>query len=176
MLYLDVEYQFTAEEMAGTTPEHMALRGVAVAVTYDPVTATFEGFGGQLELVVLCGKLRAADMVVGWHIADAGLPALKGHGFDLGNVHFLDLSQDLHQRTGEHWSLNNVTMATLKLPPMVVDDDLTTLYQADRLTACYALCQEHCLRLWLLHEYGRDNGIIYGTHDRVRRIAIPVNW
>ncbi len=111
ILFLDIETQRTAEEVGGWLNKH--LMRLAVAVVYDSMDDKFFVFGED-RIHDLLEKLKGADLIVGFNIADFDYHVLKGYSaFRFADLRTFDILQEISKHLGYRLSLNHLAHKTL---------------------------------------------------------------
>lgn len=176
-VYLDVECQLTMEEVGGFHPLQTRQRKLAVAVVYQPGGGRFRAYG-ESDVHALSRDLAEAEQVIGYNLHHFDLEILRGYvGTQVDGVNVFDLFEDIHRRTGQRWSLAELSNATLKLPPPVGGNEVTGLYKQGALEACEDACCDHVQRIARIHQFGVAHGFVFGSRPReARRTRIPVEW
>ncbi len=174
ILFLDLETQRSAEEVGGWQNKH--LMRLAAAVIYDSKEDTFAVFqeGGVHDLI---GKLKTADLVVGFNIVDFDYHVLKGYSpFRFSDLKTFDILQEISRHLGYRLSLNHLAHKTLNLEKTA--DGLQSLqwFKEGKIEEVIAYCQKDVEITRDLFLFGLANRYLLFETKNGQRVRLPVDW
>jgi DEAD/DEAH box helicase domain-containing protein len=173
-LFFDLETQKSAEEVGGW--QNVAEMKMALAVTYDDVTAQFTTYH-EKDVERLLLDLVMADRVIGYNIDRFDLQVLKGYSrWDLGRIRTFDMLADLYRKLGFRVGLSHLAETTLGVGKSA--DGLQSLqwWKEGRLDRIEQYCRRDVEVTRDLYLFGRRNGyVLYRDRDG-RSIRLPVEW
>ncbi len=174
VLFLDIETQRSAEEVGGWHNKH--LMRVAAAVAYDSREDSYQVFReeGVHELIE---KLKSADLIVGFNIADFDYQVLKGYtSFRFQSLKTFDLLQEVSRQLGYRLSLGHLAHKTLQTEKSA--DGLQSLqwFKEGRIDEVIAYCQKDVEITKDLFLFGLANGYLLFETRAGQRVRLPVDW
>lgn len=174
ILFLDVETQRSAEEVGGWHNKH--LMRVAVVVVYDSLEDAFEVYGED-RIQELIDKLKTADLVVGFNIADFDYNVLKGYSsFAFADLPTFDILQEVFRQLGYRLSLNHLAHKTLNREKSA--DGLQSLqwFKEGKMEEVVAYCKKDVEITKDLFLFGLANGYLLFETKAGRLVRLPVDW
>ncbi|MBU1209518.1 MAG: DEAD/DEAH box helicase [Proteobacteria bacterium] len=174
ILFLDLETQRSAEEVGGWQNKH--LMRLAVAVIYDSREDSFDIFKED-RVHDLIAKLKTADLVVGFNIADFDYHVLKGYSpFRFSELKTFDILQEISRQLGYRLSLNHLAHKTLKMEKSA--DGLQSLqwFKEGKIEEVIAYCQKDVEITRDLFLFGLANGHLLFETKSGRLVRLPVDW
>jgi DEAD/DEAH box helicase domain-containing protein len=174
VLFLDIETQRSAEEVGGWHNKH--LMRVAAAVAYDSREDTYQVFReeGVHELIE---KLKSADLIVGFNIADFDYQVLKAYtSFRFQQLKTFDLLQEVSRQLGYRLSLGHLAHKTLRTEKSA--DGLQSLqwFKEGRIEEVIAYCKKDVEITKDLFLFGLANGYLLFETKAGQRVRLPVDW
>jgi len=174
ILFLDLETQRSAEEVGGWQNKH--LMRLAVGVIYDSKEDSFDIFKED-RVHDLIAKLKTADLVVGFNIADFDYHVLKGYSpFRFSELKTFDILQEISRQLGYRLSLNHLAHKTLKMEKSA--DGLQSLqwFKEGKIEEVIAYCQKDVEITRDLFLFGLANGHLLFETKSGRLVRLPVDW
>jgi len=174
ILFLDLETQRSAEEVGGWQNKH--LMRLAVGVIYDSREDSFDIFKED-RVHDLIAKLKTADLVVGFNIADFDYHVLKGYSpFRFSELKTFDILQEISRQLGYRLSLNHLAHKTLKMEKSA--DGLQSLqwFKEGKIEEVIAYCQKDVEITRDLFLFGLANGHLLFETKSGRLVRLPVDW
>jgi DEAD/DEAH box helicase domain-containing protein len=174
ILFLDVETQRSAEEVGGWQNKH--LMRVATVVVYDSKEDAYAVFGEE-RIQELIEKLKGADLIVGFNIADFDYSVLKGYSsFRFATLPTFDILQEVSKRLGYRLSLNHLAHKTLNMEKSA--DGLQSLqwFKEGRMEEVIAYCKKDVEITKDLFLYGLANGYLLFETKTGQLVRLPVAW
>jgi len=174
ILFLDIETQRSAEEVGGWHNKH--LMRVAAVVVYDSKDDAYEVF---LEDRVhdLIEKMKSADLIVGFNIADFDYSVLRGYSsFRFGDLKTFDILQEISQQLGYRLSLNHLAHKTLNTVKSA--DGLQSLqwFKEGKIDEVVAYCKKDVEITKDLFLFGLANGYLLFETKTGQLVRLPVAW
>ncbi len=174
ILFLDLETQRSAEEVGGWQNKH--LMRLAVAVVYDSREDSFDIFKED-RVHDLIAKLKTADLVVGFNIADFDYHVLKGYSpFRFSELKTFDILQEISRQLGYRLSLNHLADKTLNMEKSA--DGLQSLqwFKEGKIEEVIAYCQKDVEITRDLFLFGLANGHLLFETKSGQLVRLPVDW
>jgi DEAD/DEAH box helicase domain-containing protein len=174
ILFLDLETQRSAEEVGGWQNKH--LMRLAVAVVYDSREDSFDIFQED-RVHDLIAKLKTADLVVGFNIADFDYHVLKGYSpFRFSELKTFDILQEISRQLGYRLSLNHLAHKTLNMEKSA--DGLQSLqwFKEGKIEEVIAYCQKDVEITRDLFLFGLANGHLLFETKSGQLVRLPVDW
>jgi DEAD/DEAH box helicase domain-containing protein len=174
ILFLDIETQRSAEEVGGWHNKH--LMRVAAAVVYDSQEGSFSVFEED-RVHELIEKLKMAELVVGFNIADFDYQVLRGYtSYGFHQLNTFDLMKDILQHLGYRLSLGHLAHKTLKTEKC--GDGLQSLqwFKEGRMEEVIAYCRKDVEITKDLFLFGLANGYLLFETKAGRLVRLPVDW
>jgi DEAD/DEAH box helicase domain-containing protein len=174
ILFLDLETQRSAEEVGGWQNKH--LMRLAVAVVYDSREDSFDIFKED-RVHDLIAKLKTADLVVGFNIADFDYHVLKGYSpFRFSELKTFDILQEISRQLGYRLSLNHLAHKTLNMEKSA--DGLQSLqwFKEGKIEEVIAYCQKDVEITRDLFLFGLANGHLLFETKSGQLVRLPVDW
>jgi DEAD/DEAH box helicase domain-containing protein len=172
VVFLDLETQRAALEVGGWHNAH--LMRVALAVLYEARDGRFITFR-EAEVEALLGRLRAADLVVGFNVRRFDYRVLSGYtDLDLERLATYDLLDAIHARLGFRLSLGHLAEETLQRPKTA--DGLQSLrwWQEGRTEEIERYCKADVELLRDLFEHAERHGHLLFRTKGGERVRVPV--
>jgi len=172
ILFLDLETQRSAEEVGGWQNKH--LMRLAVGVIYDSKEDSFDIFKED-RVHDLIAKLKTADLVVGFNIADFDYHVLKGYSpFRFSELKTFDILQEISRQLGYRLSLNHLAHKTLKMEKSA--DGLQSLqwFKEGKIEEVIAYCQKDVEITRDLFLFGLANGHLLFETKSGQLVRLPV--
>jgi DEAD/DEAH box helicase domain-containing protein len=169
-----VETQRSAEEVGGWHNKH--LMRVAVVVVYDSLEDVFEVYGED-RIEELIDKLKTADLVVGFNIADFDYNVLKGYSsFSFADLPTFDILQEVFRQLGYRLSLNHLAHKTLNREKSA--DGLQSLqwFREGKMEEVVAYCKKDVEITKDLFLFGLANGYLLFETKAGQLVRLPVDW
>jgi DEAD/DEAH box helicase domain-containing protein len=174
VLFLDIETQRSAEEVGGWHNKH--LMRVAAAVVYDSLEDSYQVFQEQ-AVHELIEKLKSADLIVGFNIADFDYQVLKAYtSFRFQSLKTFDILQEVSRQLGYRLSLGHLAHKTLHTEKSA--DGLQSLqwFKEGRIDEVIAYCKKDVEITKDLFLFGLANGYLLFETRAGQRVRLPVDW
>jgi DEAD/DEAH box helicase domain-containing protein len=174
ILFLDIETQRSAEEVGGWHNKH--LMRVAAAVVYDSQEGSFSVFEED-RVHELIEKLKVAELVVGFNIADFDYQVLRGYSsYRFHQLNTFDLLKDITQHLGYRLSLGHLAHKTLNSEKSA--DGLQSLqwFKEGRMEEVISYCQKDVEITKDLFLFGLANGYLLFETKAGHLVRLPVDW
>ncbi len=174
ILFLDLETQRSAEEVGGWHNKH--LMRVAAAVVYDSMEDQYWVYQED-RVHELVEKLKTAELIVGFNIADFDYMVLRGYSsFRFAELPTFDLLHDISRQLGYRLSLNHLalqTLATLKTA-----DGLQSLqwFKEGKIEEVIAYCKKDVEITKNLFLFGLSHGHLLFKTKAGQQVRLPVQW
>lgn len=174
LVYFDLETQRSLEEVGGRTG--IRKLGMSAAVTFNTATNSFHRYT-EKRVRALVDELRSAELVVGFNVVEFDYEVLRGYGeFPFERLPTLDLMEHLARRLGFRVSLDSVATASLRVGK--TGDGLQAIrwYRQGQIDKVLSYCQQDVDITRCVHEYGRQNKMIYYWDKQYQRQMVAVSW
>ncbi len=174
ILVLDIETQRSAEEVGGWHNKH--LMRVAAAVVYDSREDCYLVYQED-RVHELIEKLKTAELIVGFNIADFDYTVLKGYSsFRFVELPTFDILQDVSKQLGYRLSLNHLAHKTLQVEKSA--DGLQSLqwFKDGKIEEVIAYCKKDVEITKGLFLYGLTHGHLLFETKSGRLVRLPVQW
>lgn len=175
ILYFDLETQRSALEVGGWQNSHLMM--VSVAVVYDSLEDRFYTFTED-QIEGLIGKLRAADLVIGFNVKRFDYAVLKPYtSKDLGELPTFDLLEEIYNRLGYRISLDHLARETLNRGKSADGLQALEWFKAGEMDTLTEYCKGDVMLTRDLFLHGLDKGyLIYRDKREDERLRFPVDW
>ncbi|MBM4333319.1 MAG: DEAD/DEAH box helicase [Deltaproteobacteria bacterium] len=174
VLFLDIETQRSAEEVGGWQNKH--LMRLAVAVIYDSLKGSFDVFkeDGVHDLIA---KLKTAELIVGFNIADFDYNVLRGYSsFGFSTLKTFDILQQITSKLGYRLSLNHLAHKTLNMEKSANGLQSLQWFKEGKIGEVIAYCQKDVEITRDLFLFGLANGYLLFETKAGQRVRLPVEW
>lgn len=174
ILFLDIETQRSADEVGGWMNKH--LMRVAVAVVYDSMEDDFMVFGED-RIQDLITRLKTADLVVGFNIADFDYNVLRGYSsFRFSELKTFDILQEVSKQLGYRLSLGHLAHKTLNTEKSA--DGLQSLkwFKEGKIEEVISYCKKDVEITRDLFLFGLANGYLLFETKAGQLVRLPVEW
>jgi DEAD/DEAH box helicase domain-containing protein len=171
---LDIETQLSAQEVGGW---HRAERmRVSCAVLYEARSDRyFEFVEGQLP--ILMQHLRELDVVVGFNIKRFDYRVLSAYsGMDFGQIHTLDILEQVKAQLGYRLSLDHLASATLNTGKTADGLDALKWWKAGQMARILEYCRSDVTITRDLYRFGRDHRYVLFCNKAKQTVRLPVRW
>jgi DEAD/DEAH box helicase domain-containing protein len=172
--YFDLETQKSADDVGGWGNIHKM--GLAVGVVWDSVDQEFFTYE-EKDASLLVGKLRSADLAVGFNIIGFDYTVLQPYSdFDLQEINTFDMLVDVKKQLGFRLSLNHLAQHTLNAEKSA--DGLVSLqwYKEGKINKIIQYCKQDVEITRDLFLFGAENGYVNYQSRSGNPLQLEVNW
>ncbi|HSR12234.1 MAG TPA: Zn-binding domain-containing protein, partial [Thermodesulfobacteriota bacterium] len=174
ILFLDIETQRSAEEVGGWHNKHMMR--LAAAVVYDSKEDSFCVFEEE-RVHDLIEKLKTADLIVGFNIADFDYQVLRGYSsFRFQQMNTFDLLKDINGRLGYRLSLSHLAQKTLKTDKCADGLQSIAWFKEGKIEEVITYCRKDVEITKDLFLFGLANGYLLFETKAGQLVRLPVEW
>jgi DEAD/DEAH box helicase domain-containing protein len=176
IIYLDVETQFSAEEVGGWN--NIDKMKVAIAVIYSTREAEFFHYTEE-KITEVIDRLKKADLVVGFNIKRFDYTVIQPYitNFTLSSLPTLDMLEEIHKKLGHRLSLNALAQATLNTGKSADGLQSVEWFKRGEIQKIIDYCTQDVTVTRDLHIFGRTNGHVKFHDKRNNKLKqIEVNW
>jgi len=175
ILFMDLETQFSSDEVGGWENAH--LMKVAVACVYDLMKEEFLVFREE-EIHSLLELLSQAELIVGYNIKAFDYKVLNPYSpTPLSRLPTLDLLEEVRKNLGRRIGLNSLAKATLKREKTGDGLQAIRLFRDGRLEELVDYCKMDVLLTKEIYLYGVQNGYVKAFDNKTGgEISIKVEW
>lgn len=174
VLFLDIETQRSAEEVGGWHNKHMMR--VAAVVVYDSREDSYSVFEED-RVHELIEKLKTAELIVGFNIADFDYQVLKGYSsYRFDQLNTFDIMQDIARQLGYRLSLGHLAHKTLNMEKSA--DGLQSLqwFREGKIEEVIAYCKKDVEITKDLFLFGLAKGYLLFETRAGQLVRLPVEW
>lgn len=170
-IYLDVETQFSKDEVGGWYPEDMK---VSLAVTFDEKNQLRTWF--EQDALRLVNELNQFETIIGFNILDFDLKVLSSYS-DTQNleVNTKDLLDEIYKKLGFRVKLDDLVYATLGKRKSATGLQSLTWWKEGKIDLIEEYCKNDVLLTKDLYDYGSKNGYIYFPNYETKK-TVEVDW
>ena len=174
IVYFDLETQRSAQEVGGWG--NIRDMGMSVGVTYSTRRGTYEIYGED-RVNDLIKELFQADLVVGFNHIGFDYEVLQGYSpIDLTQAPSLDLMLELQKKLSHRLSLDSIAEATLGVEKTAEGLQAIEWFKEGKLVEIAEYCCFDVKITKLVHEYGRDHGILYFKNRFGNKVSVEPDW
>ncbi|MBW1952665.1 MAG: DEAD/DEAH box helicase [Deltaproteobacteria bacterium] len=172
--FLDLETQFSAEEVGGWSRCHNMKVSVAVlGVSQQEDCEIYL----EPDIDKLCLRLQELDLVVGFNLKRFDYQVLQPYTtVDLATIPTFDILEDVHQILGIRLSLGHLAEKTLGQAKSGDGFLALKLFKEGRLSELIAYCQQDVRLTRALFEFGVRHGHLIYQHRQGALVRFPVDW
>jgi len=173
-LVLDLETQRDFNEVEGRKPE---LLGVSVAGVYSYDSNRYDAYL-EGDLGAFAGRLRAADLLIGFNIRRFDLAVLQPYvPFPVTTLPVLDIMEDLAKELGHRVSLESVAQATLGRGKSGHGLDALRWFKQGRFDLITKYCLDDVRLTKEVYDYGQRHGRLFVTgRFNPDKLTVSVFW
>ena len=172
--YFDLETQKSAEDVGGWGNIHKM--GLAVGVVWDSVNKDYFVYE-EKDAKKLVGKLRSADLVVGFNVIGFDYTVLQPYSdFDLQEINTFDMLVDVKKLLNFRLSLNHLAEHTLNAKKSA--DGLISLqwYKEGEIDKIIHYCKQDVQITRDLYLFGAEQGYVNYQSRSGNPLQLKVNW
>jgi len=172
--YFDLETQKSAEDVGGWGNIHKM--GLAVGVVWDSVNKDYFVYE-EKDAKKLVGKLRSADLVVGFNVIGFDYTVLQPYSdFDLQEINTFDMLVDVKKLLNFRLSLNHLAEHTLNAKKSA--DGLISLqwYKEGEIGKIIHYCKQDVQITRDLYLFGAEHGYVNYQSRSGNPLQLEVNW
>ncbi|MGD2178241.1 MAG: ribonuclease H-like domain-containing protein [Anaerolineae bacterium] len=174
VIVLDLETQYTASEVGGWG--NIRDMQLAVGVTYHVAENAYRTYLEQ-EVELLIGKLREADLVVGYNLLRFDYEVLRRYTDDpLLDLPTVDMLDDIHRTLGWRLKLDDVAAATLGEGKSADGLQAVRWFRQGQLQKVIDYCRHDVEVTWRVYRFGQLNGYVKYRDRQWRIRRVPVRW
>ena len=175
--YFDLETQKSADDVGGWGNIHKM--GITVGVVWDSVDKDYFVYE-EKDAKKLVGKLRTADLVVGFNVIGFDYTVLQPYSdFDLQEINTFDMLKDIHKLLRFRLSLKHLAQHTLgKDKADGAESGLYALelYKKGEIGKLIKYCKQDVEITRDLYLYGEQHGYINYQSRSGNRLPLEVDW
>jgi DEAD/DEAH box helicase domain-containing protein len=174
IVYFDIETQKTAADVGGWNNARDML--VSVAVTYSTKRGGYEIYGED-RVDDMIEELQRADLVVGFNILRFDYEVLHGYTIlDLRQLPTLDLLVSLQDVVKHRLSLDAVATATFGAEKTADGLQAIKWFQQGKFVDIAEYCCFDVKITKMVHEFGRDKGVVFYKNRFGALNTAAVDW
>ena len=174
IVYFDLETQKSADEVGGWG--NISRMGMSIGVTFGTGRGDYVIYG-EKQVDDLLKDLQRADLVVGFNVLRFDYEVLHGYTpFDLKQLPTLDLMVDLQNRLQHRLSLDSIATATFGVEKTAEGMQAIRWFKEGRLAEIAEYCCYDVKITKLVHEYGRENKILFYKNKFGSTLSAQVSW
>jgi DEAD/DEAH box helicase domain-containing protein len=173
-IVLDLETQKSFDEVGGRGKNH--LMKVSVCGIYDSSTNRYEVFE-EHELPKLGPILQTADQIIGFNIKDFDFEVLQPYlNFDLSEIPYYDLLQEIEKVIGHRVSLETVAQGTIGSGKSGNGMEAILYYRNGRMDLLKKYCLDDVKVTKQVYDYALKNQkVLYRDYFTIREVALVCN-
>src|ERR1051326_4652196 len=174
IVYFDLETQKSADEVGGW--DKISRMGMSVGVTYS---TSRNGYAIYDENHVhdLIRELMRADLVVGFNNLRFDYEVLHGYtALDLTQIPTLDMLVQVQKAVNHRLSLDQIAGTTLGVEKTSEGMQAIHWFRQGKLMEIAEYCCYDVKITKLVHEYGRDNKILFYKNRFGATLSAAVSW
>lgn len=173
-LVLDLETKRTFDEVGRNNLHKL---GVSIVGIYDDLTRQYRAYE-EAEIPALEGRLKTAELVIGFNIRRFDLPVLAPYLFlNVDALPVLDLMLEIEKSRGHRVSLHSVAQATLGSPKTGQGMDAVELFRMGRMEELKQYCLNDVKITKEIYDYGCSEDRVFFISNRDwKKYEIPVKW
>jgi DEAD/DEAH box helicase domain-containing protein len=170
-IILDLETQKEFAEVGGRTKHH--LLKVSVCGVYDYSQDKYLVYE-ENELPKLASLLQTADQIIGFNIKDFDFPVLQPYlNFDLSQVPYFDLLEEVEKVLGHRISLETVAQGTVGAGKSGSGKEAVLYWRNGRIDLLKKYCLDDVKITRLVYEYALKNQkLLYRDFFKIREIPL----
>jgi hypothetical protein len=174
IVYFDLETQKSAEEVGGWN--NVRDMRMSVGVTYSTARGDYKIYRED-EVEQLIRELFRADLVVGFNNLRFDYEVLHGYtALDLTQVPTLDMLVHVQKVVNHRLSLDAIAGTTLGVEKTSEGMQAIHWFRQGRLMDIAEYCCYDVKITRLVHEYGRDNKILFYKNKFGSTLSAGVSW
>lgn len=170
-IVLDLETQKEFKEVGGRGKNH--LLKVSVCGIYDYSSDRYLIYE-EAELPKLASILETADQIIGFNIKDFDFEVIQPYlNFDIFQVPYLDLLEEIDRIIGHRISLDSVAQATLGSGKSGNGLEAILYYRNGRMDLLKKYCLDDVRITKQVYEYGMKNGkLLYKDYFAIKELPV----
>jgi DEAD/DEAH box helicase domain-containing protein len=172
-IVLDLETQNLFQDVGGRGKNH--LLKVSLCGIYDYTRDQYTMYE-EAELAKLAPILQTADQIIGFNIKSFDFEVLQPYmNFDLSEVPYYDLLEEIDKVIGHRIKLESVAQATLGSGKSGDGKEAVLYYRNGRMDLLKKYCQDDVRITRLVYEYALKNQkILYRDYFAVKEVQLAV--
>ena|SRR3989338_602897 len=173
-LVLDLETQKTFDQVGR---QNLHKLKVSVVGIYDYLTEEYRIYE-ESEISVLEGRLKSAELLIGFNIRRFDLPVLAPYLFlSIETLPVLDLMEEIEKVRGHRVALHSVAQATLGMTKTGEGWNAVNLYEQGRIEELKRYCLNDVRLTKGIYDYGcRENRVYFISNRDWKKYEIPIVW
>ncbi|MBI3999008.1 MAG: ribonuclease H-like domain-containing protein [Candidatus Omnitrophica bacterium] len=173
-LVLDLETQKTFDQVGR---QNLHKLKVSVVGIYDYLTEEYRIYE-ESEISVLEGRLKSAELLIGFNIRRFDLPVLAPYLFlSIDTLPVLDLMEEIEKVRGHRVALHSVAQATLGMTKTGEGWNAVNLYEQGRIEELKRYCLNDVRLTKDIYDYGcRENRVYFISNRDWKKYEIPIVW
>jgi DEAD/DEAH box helicase domain-containing protein len=174
IVYFDLETQKSADEVGGWN--RVRDMRMSVGVTYSTARGDYKIYGeGQIEDLIR--ELMRADLVVGFNNLRFDYEVLHGYtALDLTQIPTLDMLIDVQKVVNHRLSLDAIATTTLGVEKTSEGMQAIHWFRQGKMAEIAEYCCYDVKITRLVHEFGRDNKILFYKNKFGSMLSAAVSW
>jgi DEAD/DEAH box helicase domain-containing protein len=174
IVYFDLETQKSADEVGGWN--NVRDMRMSVGVTYSTARGEYKIYT-EPQVEDLIRELMRADLVVGFNNLRFDYEVLHGYtALDLTQIPTLDMLIDVQKVVNHRLSLDAIATTTLGVEKTAEGLQAITWFRQGKLAEIAEYCCYDVKITKLVHEYGRDNKILFYKNRFGSMLSAQVSW
>ena len=174
IVYFDLETQKSADEVGGW--DKISAMGMSVGVTYNTGTGAYRIYG-EKQVDDLIKELQRADLVVGFNNLRFDYEVLHGYtALDLTQIPTLDMLIDVQKVVNHRLSLDAIATTTLGVEKTSEGMQAIHWFRQGKMAEIAEYCCYDVKITRLVHEFGRDNKILFYKNKFGSMLSAAVSW
>ncbi len=172
-IVLDLETQKSFDDVGGRGKNH--LLKISVCGIYDYTTDKYQIYR-EHEIPKLASLLQTADQIIGYNIKDFDFEVLRPYlNFNIDNVPYLDLLEEIAKAIGHRIKLEDVAQATLGKGKSGSGLDALLYFKQGRWDVLEKYCLDDVKVTKQVYDYVLKNGkLLYKDFFKVKEIPLKV--
>lgn len=173
-LVLDLETQKTFDQVGR---QNLHKLKVSVVGIYDYLTEEYRIYE-ESEISALEGRLKSAELLIGFNIRRFDLPVLAPYLFlSIETLPVLDLMEEIEKVRGHRVALHSVAQATLGMTKTGEGWNAVNLYEQGRIEELKRYCLNDVRLTKDIYDYGcRENRVYFISNRDWKKYEIPIVW
>ncbi len=173
-IVLDLETQKEFAEVGGRGKNH--LLKVSVCCIYDYSTGKYSSYE-EAELPKLAPILQTADQIIGYNIKDFDFQVIQPYlNFDISQVPYLDLLEEIEKTLGHRIKLEDVAQATLGTGKSGSGKEALLYFKNGRMDLLKKYCLDDVRITKQVYEYGLKNQkLLFRDFFKMKEVTVKIS-
>lgn len=172
-IVLDLETQKEFAEVGGRGKNH--LLKVSVCCIYDYSTDKYFCYE-ERELQKLAPILQTADQIIGYNIKDFDFEVIQPYlNFDIHQVPYLDLLEEIEKVLGHRIKLEDVAQATLGVGKSGSGKEALLYFKNGRMDLLKKYCQDDVKITRQIYDYAfKNQKLLYRDFFKIQEVPLKI--